>query len=416
MRPVSASALTRQLRVAFFDIGGTTWTAGPHYLKNLFLAIKSLDGPASIEIALLVTNGTAPGTENAGLPVDQRIAVPLWHRAVLRLQQRLGIRLPIDPPLATLLRRRQVNAVFANRDFGPQFPIASLSWIPDFQHVRLPEMFSAPEVRRRDREFSRIAAHATRVIVSSRDACADFQRFAPHAANKARVLPFVAHVPPEIYDADPAQVSAQYGLPPSFIYLPNQFWKHKNHAVVVHALRLAKARHPGITVVCSGRTTDDRHPGYFPELQDTIAAFGLRSMLIILGVIPHAHVFQLMRQSLAVLQPSLFEGWSTSVEEAKSLGKRVLLSDIPVHREQAPPHGVYFDPRDPETLARCLSAAFTEYSPGPDLTLEAAARSQLPARTKQFGERFATIVLEAVSPSNVASPLTPVRERSLPDA
>jgi hypothetical protein len=47
------------------------------------------------------------------------------------------------------------------------------------------------------------------------------------------------------------------------------------------------------------------------------------------GVVPHAHVLQLMRQSLAVLQPSLFEGWSMSVEEAKSIGKRGLFRTYP---------------------------------------------------------------------------------------
>ena len=386
---------SRPLRVAFLDIGGATWAAGPHYLRNLFLAIKSLDAPASIEITLLVPDGKPSGSESIlGPCVDQQIAVPFWHRAVLRIQQQLGVRLPIEPPLATLLRRRHVDAIFANRDFGPQFPIPSLSWIPDFQHVRLPEMFSAQEIRSRDREFSRIAAYATRVIVSSRDACRDFQSFAPQAAHRARVMPFVAQVPGDIYDADPSQLCEQYRLPRAFFYLPNQFWKHKNHAVVIEALRLARASRPDIAVVCSGRTVDDRHPQYFPELQERLTAFGLGDNVIILGVIPHAHVYQLMRQAVAVLQPSLFEGWSTSVEETKSVGKRILLSDIPVHREQDPPHGVFFDPHDPAALARCLTTTLAECRPGPDLELEAAARSHLPARTRKFGETFAAIVRE----------------------
>ncbi|TIN29445.1 hypothetical protein [Mesorhizobium sp.] len=34
-----------------------------------------------------------------------------------------------------------------------------------------------------------------------------------------------------------------------------------------------------------------------------------------------------------LLKPSHIEGWSTTVEEAKSLGTPMLLSDIPLHRE-----------------------------------------------------------------------------------
>jgi len=36
------------------------------------------------------------------------------------------------------------------------------------------------------------------------------------------------------------------------------------------------------------------------------------------------------------------------MEEARTLGKTIVLSDIPVHREQAPHQGVYFDPHEPE--------------------------------------------------------------------
>ena len=42
----------------------------------------------------------------------------------------------------------------------------------------------------------------------------------------------------------------------------------------------------------------------------------------------------LMRDSLAVVQPSLFEGWGTVVEDAKTLGVQVLCSDIEIHHEE----------------------------------------------------------------------------------
>ncbi len=42
----------------------------------------------------------------------------------------------------------------------------------------------------------------------------------------------------------------------------------------------------------------------------------------------------LLRGAAAVLQPSRFEGWSTIIEDAKSLGKPIVASDIAVHREQ----------------------------------------------------------------------------------
>jgi glycosyltransferase involved in cell wall biosynthesis len=230
--------------------------------------------------------------------------------------------------------------------------------------------------------------------LSSEDARRDLENFAPTAAHKARVLPFVAQIPDEVYANDPAEMCKRYHLPERFIYLPNQFWQHKNHELVMEALKLARSTSPEITVVCTGNTQDYRNSLYFGQFLSKISALNLRESLVILGLVPHAHMFNLARQSLAVLQPSLFEGWSTTVEEARSLGKHIILSDIPVHREQNPPSGIFFDPRDAHALAECLLRAYGERKPGPDEALESEARRSLPGRTREFGGGFVEIVAE----------------------
>ena len=55
-----------------------------------------------------------------------------------------------------------------------------------------------------------------------------------------------------------------------------------------------------------------------------------------------------MRKAMAVIQPSLFEGWSTVVEDARALGKPMILSDFPVQIEQDPPSSDYFERNNPE--------------------------------------------------------------------
>ena len=52
-------------------------------------------------------------------------------------------------------------------------------------------------------------------------------------------------------------------------------------------------------------------------------------------MIPKNDVSKLIYKSKAVINPSLFEGWNTSVEEAQNTKKKIILSDIAVHREQA---------------------------------------------------------------------------------
>ena len=64
-------------------------------------------------------------------------------------------------------------------------------------------------------------------------------------------------------------------------------------------------------------------------------------------MIPLDHVYALLRTSMALINPSRFEGWSTTVEEAKSFGVPMILSDIDVHREQTGGTARYFGVDDP---------------------------------------------------------------------
>ena len=392
--------------IAFAYLDGGIWTGGFNYLRNLFAAVQSLEKSTRPEIALLAPAEATPNGYAALAPLVDRVLTlprePAWPWTIRRWRTMARERLGLTPTILPYLRKQSVTGVFSMEEYGPHFKMPLLTWIPDFQDCRLPEMFPDEERQERSRRYARIAQNATRVIVSSEDALNDWVRLAPQAAGKGRVLSFVSQVPAEIYDSDPASVCEHYNLPQRFFYLPNQFWKHKNHQVVLQALELLRAQHPDIKVVCTGDTRDYRHSQHFAQLQDTIAAKGLGSNFIILGKVPYEHVLQLLRQSVAVLQPSLFEGWSTLVEEVKSIGKMIVVSDIPVHREQNPPAAVFFDPQNPEQLAICLKEVFSAKMAGPDSELEAQARAHLPERTREFGMRFVDIVEEAVRPAERA--------------
>jgi hypothetical protein len=99
---------------------------------------------------------------------------------------------------------------------------------------------------------------------------------------------------------------------------------------------------------------------------------------------------------MAVVQPSLFEGWSTVVEDARALGKRQFLSDIQVHVEQNPPNAVYFSPHSPEALARVIETAWDTLSPGPCLSDEQAALAAQDKLVTAYARTFLRIAQELV--------------------
>jgi glycosyltransferase involved in cell wall biosynthesis len=105
-------------------------------------------------------------------------------------------------------------------------------------------------------------------------------------------------------------------------------------------------------------------------------------------MIPLAHVYALLRSAVALINPSRFEGWSTTVEEAKSFGVPMILSDLEVHLEQTNGLARYFGVDDASALADHLEAAWNEGG-------AAVARDLLPnveERVRAFAETFAGFV------------------------
>ena len=115
----------------------------------------------------------------------------------------------------------------------------------------------------------------------------------------------------------------------------------------------------------------------------------LEDMYIILGLIPYADVQALAAASWGYINPSFFEGWSTTVEEAKYRGKRILLSDLKVHREQAPWRGVFFDPNDSEVLAKKMWDMWQQPQPNEDVDVLRRGNEEA---LQQFAKDYCDIV------------------------
>ena len=145
-------------------------------------------------------------------------------------------------------------------------------------------------------------------------------------------------------------------------------------------------------VVMTGRTDDQRDPGLYARLITEARRAGVASHFLHLGLVPYEDVFGLNASAEALINPSLFEGWSTTVEEAKALGTRMLLSDISLHREQAP-DAMFFDPHSPAALAALAACRGTRVGLGRGRLLQPCvlhmpiAGAPMPMRSKTFSAR-----------------------------
>lgn len=301
-------------------------------------------------------------------------------------------RTPLAPPIVRAAAASGADVLFGDANQMHDFGAPWIGWIPDFQHRALPEYFDPAEIAGRDTAYTEMAERAARVLLSSEDARRDFEQFAPERAHKARVASFVSLMDDAVFSVDPTDTVFRHGITGPFVVVPNQWWRHKNHEAAIRAAGILRARGSELTWVFTGALSDYRAPGHADALLALIDELGLAGHARVLGMIDRDDQLQLMRAAEMVVQPSLFEGWSTVVEDAKTLGQRIVLSDLDVHREQEPPAALFFERHSAEDLAAKVEQMLAGARIKPD---EREAHAASLVRAEAFGRRFLDICAEA---------------------
>jgi glycosyltransferase involved in cell wall biosynthesis len=344
----------RPLILGLMGEGSGGWIGGVEYIRNLVLAIRAA-GEGTIFSSRFVVFLEGGGQEYrnlfAGIDGVRFIDLPQRRPSLVgRVRHRMGIPAK-DRSFERLCQSEGIDFLYPYDGRLGAVGCRSAAWIPDLQHHRLPEYFSPAELEVRTRRFRQIATECEAVVFSSQSSLNDFRTFYPEATAEASVVPFRVSIDPAALEADPWETVTRYQLPRKFLLVSNQFWQHKNHPLLLEAIAKAKSELPDLVVAMTGRLNDYRRPAFADEVMAKIQTLGIHQQVRLLGLIPKRDQMQLLRAAHAMVQPSLFEGWNTGVEEARLLGKVVLLSRIDVHVEQSPPGCMFFEPRDVGDLA-----------------------------------------------------------------
>lgn len=383
------------IRVGFvLNFKDNSWLGGINYYRNLINAVCT-NKDRKIE-PVIFTGYDCNTKDFENLPDVEIIKdhiFDLIHPYSITRQVLTRI-IHRDVLLERLLKKNNISVLSHYDSLGDKSQIPTIGWIPDFQHKYLPEFFSDKEVLGRDRRFQITCKECTRVIFSSNTAKKDAEKFYPAFAKKYRVLHFVT-VNMDLDDLpDFDSLKKKYQIKYPYFISPNQFWIHKNHTVILEALKILKSRETSIFVLATGNIADYRQPEYFRTIQNKNKDDHISENFKVLGIVPYKDLLQLMIHSIAVINPSLFEGWSTSVEEAKALNLNVILSDIPVHHEQNPQHGIFFPPHDPKKLADILFEYQTDQIKYPEMNLLKEVTEKLNGQKKVFAQNYEKIVLD----------------------
>jgi glycosyltransferase involved in cell wall biosynthesis len=338
---------TKKVKIGFLLTGDYLWIGGLYYVLNL---LKALSLQKSDTLSFIALTGKATPKEIIGVLNEYKIEhnnlddFSMVSRVLHRYPERIKRR----------IAKLRIDLVFPILSPDPIFmqgPAKAIFWIPDFQHKFYPEFFTQSELNQRDKAQSQIAALNNTLVLSSQDALNHFKQFYPHHKCKTELLRFRSVIASNEL-SETHHIAGKYPVSAPYFMVCNQFWKHKNHRLIIDAARILANDGLNYSIIITGKA-DQQFPEVFEDIKSDIEKYHLHAIHLV-GFISRADQLQLMNQCLAVIQPSKFEGWSTVNEDARTLGVRVIAANLAVNHEQMKDSALYFDTDSAPQLASLM--------------------------------------------------------------
>lgn len=347
--------MVKRLKIALNYSYNEAWIGGTYYIENLIWALNSLPHNQKPKILIICS------LENY-YRLKERVSYP-YFRHHKTYDDRIIIWRILHKFFKLLFNSTRFEKII---NVDGVFPYANpvlflkpkkkIYWIPDFQEHYLPEFFSKDEVLARKNNQITIAKSEEDLVLSSKDAFKHFQEIYPQFKVKPYVLPFAVSLP-SLENIDFNSIKSEFQIVDDYFMCANQFWIHKNHITLIEAIYQLKKEGVEIVVYLTGKTEDYRFPNYYRELLDLIKNYQLEKQIIPLGFLDRKIQLTILKHAKAVIQPSLFEGWSTVIEDAKALNKFIIASNITIHKEQLKNYpSMLFGKKNTYELAECLKS------------------------------------------------------------
>jgi len=340
------------IRVGFvINFRASQWLGGYNYYKNLFNCLNEFENKKIIPI--IITDKKKEIEDDEVISKLEIIETQLVSRSNLTLKifnKVLIILFNKNIFLEKFYTKNNIQVLSHSGWIGKKSKIINLPWIPDFQELHLPENFNfTTRLIRRCRVFF-CYYFSTKIIVSSKSVLKDLKRVSKNAAKNSLLIKHSVDIPRHSELKSLQYLKKKYQISYDYFFLPNHYWKHKNHKVVFKAMEENKNKKKYF-IISTGNISDHRHPEHINDIKKYISKNVFYKAL---NIIPYIDMLSLMYYSIAVINPSKSEGWSNTVEQAKAMEKKIILSDIKVHLEQRDKNCIFFQADDYKKLNTIL--------------------------------------------------------------
>jgi hypothetical protein len=188
------------IKVGFIGAVSKEWMGGLNYFNNLLFAIDTLKNK-ELQIFVFVGRKTDNQIKNMFKKYATVIEDSIFDRKslkwfLMKIEKKI---FNTNFLLENIFKRYDIQ-ILSHTSMTNFKNIKTINWIPDFQHIHLPQMFSEEEIKNRNNSFMQIIKESNVVVLSSFDALKDLKKFAPEFENKAKVLQFVSQPDKKYFD------------------------------------------------------------------------------------------------------------------------------------------------------------------------------------------------------------------------
>lgn len=234
-------------------------------------------------------------------------------------------------------------------------PIPSVLFLHDIQEVFYPQYFSKVDMFNREWHYPGSTRMATHVIVNShytKKTIVKHHRIRPEKITVAHLC-----ADESFYHADLVARPLKSHLPDKdFIFYPANHWHHKNHDILLQALKWLKLEKGlSIPAIFTGYDVPNSYP-----LNQKITEYGLEDQIYSVGYITVEEMAYLYQKARMLIFPSLFEGFGIPIVEAMAAGCPVLASKKTSLPEIGGDAVEYFNPFSPKSIGKAIERIWSD--------------------------------------------------------
>jgi glycosyltransferase involved in cell wall biosynthesis len=337
------------MRVGLYTIAGEATVGGGFVLRNdVARAVLEVHGRHEFELV------SASDVRRPKRGLAYRAMRKLERLSPVELRSASSRWRLLEEHVRELVRELRLDMLWFNHLEPIDVGLPYMLNIFDLQHRMqpwFPEVSAHGQWDQREKVWAGAIRRASIITVGSEQAKEELSFLYSVPRERIHAVPFPtpqgAIEAQMVVDGDGSQTRKKYGIAGDYLLYPAQFWAHKNHVNLLHALHLLRDR-SGIqlSLVLTG---SDR--GNLNHVRDVASRLGLGNHVHFLGFIPHADVIALYRQAFALAYVSFFGPENLPPLEAMAMGCPVVLADVPGVRTLFGDAPILVDPRDEGSIA-----------------------------------------------------------------